>query len=126
MIGNPTKSARLRAAACLVMFGLAGCVRLDHDAAPGTAVHDAALSRRVAGALRNDRAYKFDDVRVNIYRTSAQLGGFVDTPQHRERAEEVAAQVPGVETVINKITLKDETNAPEEPPPATTASALQR
>jgi osmotically-inducible protein OsmY len=108
----------------LLTLGLAGCTTNHQERAPGTAVHDAALSKRVAGALRQDPEYRFDDVRVNIHQTTAQLGGFVDTPRHRERAEEVAAQVPGVENIINNITLKEEPNGPEEPPART--SALRR
>jgi hypothetical protein len=124
MNGKLKDRISLMSGLCLTALGLVGCVGANHGGTPGTAVHDAALSRRVAAALKNDPDYKFNDVLVNIHATTAQLGGFVDTPRHRERAEEVAARVSGVENVINHITLKEDTNAPEEPP--TRTSALHR
>jgi osmotically-inducible protein OsmY len=48
-------------------------------------------------------------VGVDTFKGTVQLNGFVDTPEEKARAEQLAAQVPGVQTVQNKLTVK--TNA---------------
>jgi hyperosmotically inducible protein len=45
-------------------------------------------------------------VRVETFKGTVQLAGFVDTAEQKERAETLARKVPGVIAVKNQITLK--------------------
>ena len=84
-----------------------GCASGGHERAAGHHADDAALARRVAGALREDPEYKFDDVNVASYKATTQLSGFVHTAEQKEKAGQIAEKVPGVKDVINNITLKE-------------------
>lgn len=72
----------------------------------GQAINDKMTSYDVGHALSQDPVLKFPDVKVNVFRGTAQLTGFVNTDQQRARAAQIAAGVQGVSQVINEITIK--------------------
>ncbi len=72
----------------------------------GQAVNDKMLAFNVNRALGRDPVLKFPDVKVNVYNANAQLTGFVDNDEQRNRAAQIAAGVPGISQVINEITIK--------------------
>lgn len=68
---------------------------------------DKDLGSRVKNALDENAAYKFPEVKVNVYEGEVQLSGFVQTREQKNKAEEIAkATVSGVR-VDNKITVKE-------------------
>ena len=91
--------------AALAIF-VAGCAspsgssRTDHQAKS-----DKETGEDVKKALANAPIYKYPDVEASAYGGTVQLGGFVEIPEQRENAAEVAARVKGVDRVINGITL---------------------
>jgi hypothetical protein len=57
-------------------------------------------------ALENEPVYKFASVKVNAYKGVVQLSGFVDTPEQKQRAAEVAKSAERTHDVVNDIALK--------------------
>jgi hyperosmotically inducible protein len=72
----------------------------------GEFIDDKTLNTRVKGALSDNPEYKFDDVKVESFRGTVQLSGFVATAAQKSRAGEIAKTVRGVQNVDNKITVK--------------------
>ena len=77
-----------------------GSSRTDHQASS-----DRQTADEVKKALADGPIYKYTDVGASAYGGTVQLTGFVITPEQRESAAEIAAQVKGVDRVINGITL---------------------
>jgi osmotically-inducible protein OsmY len=77
----------------------------------GQKVDDKTLSGKVKDALDDNAAYKFPDVKVNVYGGKVQLSGFVQTRDQKQKAEDIAkATANGTTTgtaVENKITVKE-------------------
>ena len=45
------------------------------------------------------------DVGVDTFKGNVQLNGFVDTPEQKTRAEQIARGVPGVTSVQDKLSV---------------------
>ena len=82
--------------------------RDTHKRTAGQYVDDKVLIQRVKGALGDNEVYKFPDVKVNTYKGTVQLSGFVASDEQKRRAEEIARNVPGVYNIQNNITLKSD------------------
>ena len=67
---------------------------------------DKTISSQVRKDLDSSPVYKFGDVQVNTYRGVVQLSGFVDMDEQKQKAGEIAKQVPSVREVMNNISLK--------------------
>jgi hyperosmotically inducible periplasmic protein len=72
----------------------------------GEYIDDKTLNARVKGALNDNPEYKFDDVKVESFKGTVQLSGFVTTADQKAKAGDIAKRVPGVQNVDNKITVK--------------------
>jgi osmotically-inducible protein OsmY len=102
-----TRLFRFSAVGCaaLAIF-LAGCAspsgssRTDHQAKSDRKTGD-----DVKKALADAPVFKYPDVGVSAYGGTIQLTGFVQTPEQRGSAAEVASRVLGVDHVINGITV---------------------
>ncbi len=94
-----------------------GCSRGDRTV--GQSVDDAALSTKVKAAFAQDPGVKAMDVKVDTYRGTVQLNGWVNTAEEKARAEEIAKTVPGTKAVQNQISVKTDINKT----PATTVPA---
>jgi hyperosmotically inducible protein len=94
--------------AVLVLAGATGC--RTHDRTIGQRMDDRQVARSVNRQLGKETVYKFPDVNVQSYDGVVQLSGFVTTEQQKQRAAQVAAQVPGVRQVVNALTLKPQDN----------------
>lgn len=91
----------------------AGCSRGEADRTAGQAVDDTAITAKVKTAFAQDPGVKAMDVKVDTYRGTVQLNGWVNTAEEKKRAEEIAKAVAGVKSVDNKISLK--TDAAKKP-----------
>lgn len=67
---------------------------------------DEETSEAVKAALGNATSFKFPDVQVASFNGKVQLSGFVVSADQKKSAETIAAEVPGVVGVENKISLK--------------------
>lgn len=99
------------AAVCIAAATLllsAGCSGGDADRSTGQVVDDTAITAKVKTALAQDPAVKAIEVKVDTYKGTVQLSGFVSTAEEKSRAETIAKTIEGVKTVDNKITVKTE------------------
>lgn len=104
---------------------LASCKSSDRSMAAKWGDHQVASG--VKKEFSKDPSYKYQDVVPVVRDGIVQLSGYVNTPEQRQRAAELAAHAKGVKQVINSIELKPtptgpemvQTNAPAAPPSAT-------
>jgi hyperosmotically inducible periplasmic protein len=92
--------------AILLITAFAGCAGDRYRQSTGEALDSTAITARVRAALLADPEVSGFDVGVTTFRGVVQLSGFVDTPDQRIRAEDIAWGVQGVRSVENNITLK--------------------
>lgn len=88
------------------MLGLAGCAGGPMSKSTGEYIDDAALTTKVKAELFRDPIVSGMAVNVDTYKGVVQLNGFVNTAQQKTRAEQIARNVPGVQNVQNKLTVK--------------------
>jgi hypothetical protein len=96
--------------AALALSGLAlsgaGCAGTRYERSTGAYLDDKAVSARVKTALFRDPDVSGFDVNVETFRGDVQLSGFVDTPEQKERASEIAREISGVRMVTNNLEIK--------------------
>jgi hyperosmotically inducible periplasmic protein len=112
---------------CLSLGGLAltgaGCAGDRYHRSTGAYLDDKSINTRVKTALFSDPQVSGFDVHVNSFRGDVQLSGFVDTPEQKERAAQVAREIEGVRVVTNNLELKSGANAMGRPAPELSGSS---
>lgn len=98
---------RLAVSTALCTILATGCAGSMSQKSTGEHVDDAVVTTKVKTALVQADQVDAVDVKVNTYKGVVQLSGFVDSEAEAERAERVAAEVPGVRRVENRMALKD-------------------
>lgn len=93
------------AAVSLVTF-TTGCAGDNYSRSTGQTFDDAGTTARVKSQLLADPDVSGMDVKVDTFRGTVQLTGFVDSPAQKRRAEELARQADGVQIVKNDIMVK--------------------
>jgi len=88
------------------VVGVTGCAGDRYTRSTGENIDDTATSSRVKDMLAKDGVYKYPDVKVTTFKGTAQLSGFVDTRDQKNRAAELAKNAAGVREVVNNITVK--------------------
>lgn len=99
----------LCAGAFPLICGLTGCTTSSspYKQSTGEYIDDHGITSHVKKALKEDTRYKYDDVNVVTFKGVAQLSGFVNTKDQKNRAGDLAAKVEGVKEVANNITVKE-------------------
>ena len=92
-------------AVSLVTF-TSGCAGDRYSRSTGQTFDDAGTTARVKSKLLADPDVSGMDVKVDTFRGTVQLTGFVDNPEQKQRAEQLARQIDGVQTVRNDIMVK--------------------
>jgi BON domain len=100
------------AASLLVAFGL---MVVSCKSKP--AVDDATLTSNLQARIESDQALATQPVQASVSGGVATLNGSVDSDAHRSLASEDAAQVAGVRTVVNNLTVQASTAVLSVPPP---------
>ena len=80
-----------------------GCALTSGREGAKAYANDKTTEARIKSALYADPAVKGTEVAVTVLNGQVQLSGFVDTPQAKQRAEQIAADTPGVAKVFNDI-----------------------
>ncbi|HVU34085.1 MAG TPA: BON domain-containing protein [Opitutaceae bacterium] len=83
-----------------------GCAATRTSESTGEYIDDASITTKVKTEFVRDPIVKALDVKVETYKGVVQLSGFVDTPQQKSRAEQIARNTPGVQGVTNNISIK--------------------
>ena len=92
-------------ATALASFGCAGTRTQEST---GEYIDNSAVTAKVKAALVDDPSVSAMQVKVKTFKGVVQLSGFVDTPQQKQRAEEIARGIDGVREVQNNISVKSE------------------
>jgi len=88
--------------------------------AAANVVDNAALTTKVKAALLADELVKGTQINVDSNNGVVTLNGAVDSPAHKEKAEQVAKGVSGVTRVQNNLNAPTTTTTSSAPPPTTT------
>jgi osmotically-inducible protein OsmY len=83
-----------------------GCASTATRESTGEYIDDSAITTKVKAALLADKSVSGFAVKVVTFKGVVQLSGFVDTAAEKQLAETLAAEVHGVQSVENKITVK--------------------
>jgi osmotically-inducible protein OsmY len=95
------------AVAALVITGMSGCSTTpEGDRTAGQVMDDKHIAENVKKSLESDPTYKFTDVKVDSYKGVVQLSGFVDNPEQKKHAEDLAQKSQWVREVVDNIALK--------------------
>ena len=86
-----------------------GCAGSATRESTGEYIDDATTTTKVKAAFVKDPLVKALDVKVDTFKGTVQLSGFVDTAEQKTRAEQIAAATNGVTAVKNNITVKTST-----------------
>jgi hypothetical protein len=99
--------------ATLAPLAFVGCSTTDdrnpNKRTAGQRIDDTVLATKVRSALGNSDIYKFPDVKVETYKGTVQLSGFVASQEQKRKAEDIARNVQGVYNVQNNISMKADT-----------------
>jgi len=83
-----------------------GCTSTETRRSAGETMDDSAITAKVKTALLQDKDVSGLAVNVNTYRGVVQLTGFVDDDTQRSKAESIAKDVSGVQSVKNDLQIK--------------------
>lgn len=83
-----------------------GCAGTATRESTGEYIDDAGITAKVKAAFVRDPAVSAIDVKVETFKGTVQLSGFVDSQDQKARAEQVARSISGVQEVRNNITIK--------------------
>lgn len=100
-----------------VSVALVGCLWIPAGFAQNTTANDGDLQAKVAAALSNDAQLNGQQVKAYTSQGVVTLTGNVQTQQQRQEAETVAANVPGIAGIQDKIVVADNDSALPPPPP---------
>jgi osmotically-inducible protein OsmY len=87
-------------------LGLSGCSATSTGKSTGEYIDDAAITTKVKAEFVRDPIVSALQVKVATFKGVVQLGGFVDTPEQKMRAEQIVRNMPGIAGVQNSITIK--------------------
>ena len=90
----------------LASFTLTGCAGTETSRSTGTYIDDKTISTKVKTQLAGDSLTQALQVEVETYDGVVQLSGFVDSQEHKDRAEEIAKGVTNVKKVENNLIVK--------------------
>ena len=104
----------LRSLAALLVLGsgmalYSGCAGSPTRKSTGEMLDDATITTRVKTAFAQDPGVKAIDVKVDTFKSTVQLNGFVNTAEEKARAEQIARGIQGVTNVQNNLTVKGQT-----------------
>jgi len=83
---------------------VAGCSAISGRETPGEYVDDATISTKVRASIVNDLGLK--EISVETMQNVVQLSGFVDSPQIKDRAGNIARDISGVRDVKNNLVVR--------------------
>ena len=104
-MGRNVRSLVMAGCLGLATVMVSGCAS-DKSRSTGQYIDDRMTAHKVKADLKNNPIYKFEDINVTAYRGVVQLSGWVEKPEQKQVAEQIAKNSAGVVDVINNITFK--------------------
>jgi len=95
----------------VALAALTGCESMNmnksHDErSEGRVIDDKNITKDIKARLKDEPTFKFDSVDVSTFGGIVQLSGFVNHPDQRRRAEDIARHTGGVTQVVNGLVVK--------------------
>jgi osmotically-inducible protein OsmY len=110
VVDTRTKETQMKGTQLFVVLTaatlLAACAGSHTQESTGEYVDDVALTTKVKTKLLSSPETSGTAITVETFKGTVQLSGFVDTETEKRRAEQLVADIDGVERVDNKITVK--------------------
>jgi osmotically-inducible protein OsmY len=99
---------RIGSLACAAAIAIlaTGCASTPKQEGTGEYVDDTVITTKVKAAILDDPALKVTEIKVETFKGTVQLSGFVADPNSISRAVLVARGVKGVHDVKNDIRVK--------------------
>jgi len=91
----------------IVLAQLSGCMQLPTQQPTAEAIEDGVVTARIKERLTEDPVTKQHLIKVETFRGSVELSGFVETEQVRARALELARDVSGVKRVRDAMDVRN-------------------
>ena len=82
------------------------CASTSKQSGTGEYVDDSVITSKVKTMRASDDFRKSFEIRVETYKGTVQLSGFVDSQKAVDKAGEIARGVPGVTSVKNNLNVK--------------------
>jgi len=101
---RPTNPLRGVLVAFVLAASIAGCAAMSDRETAGEYLDDATITTKVKASIVNDLGLK--QIGVETMQKVVQLSGFVDSPQIKTRAGEIARNVSGVKEVQNNLIVR--------------------
>lgn len=92
--------------AALMVFLLVGCAPTATREGTGEYIDDTVITSKVKAAFAADPDVKATEVKVETFKGTVQLSGFVESRESAQKAVQIARQVKGVKEVRNNTVLK--------------------
>ena len=92
--------------AAFMVFVLAGCAPTSTREGTGEYIDDTIITSKIKAAFAADPTVKATEVKVETFKGTVQLSGFVESRESAQKAVQLARQVKGVREVRNNTVLK--------------------
>jgi osmotically-inducible protein OsmY len=89
-----------------LLVSLAACAPTPTREGTGEYVDDSVITGKVKAAFAADPTVKATQVKVETFKGTVQLSGFVDSRESAEKAVEIARGVKGVKSVKNDTVIR--------------------
>jgi hypothetical protein len=117
---SPLHAARLRTMVLSLTLGVLACCLFagckGNPALPPP--DDATLTHAIQNKIATDGAISSEPIQASVQNSIATLNGTVSSDAARSLAANDAAQIPGIKTVINNLTVQPPPAVAQLPPPA--------
>lgn len=90
----------------VALVSVVGCASTAQKQGTGEYVDDAAITTKVKAAIFNEPSLKSLEIKVDTFKGTVQLSGFVNSQADINKAVEVARSIKGVVSVKNDMRLK--------------------
>lgn len=90
----------------LLIAGLAACATTGTHESTGEYVDDSVITTKIKALLAKDEFLKSFAIKVETFKGTVQLSGFVNSQNDVNRAGEIARGVKGVASVKNNLIVK--------------------
>jgi osmotically-inducible protein OsmY len=90
----------------LLVLQLAGCSPMPTQQSAAEAIDDGVVTAKIKARLVDDPLTKAHQIKVDTFRGTVELSGFVETVQVRTRALELARNVEGVKRVRDAMDIR--------------------
>jgi osmotically-inducible protein OsmY len=92
--------------AAFMVFALAGCAPTSTREGTGEYIDDTLITSKIKAAFAADPTVKATEVKVETFKGTVQLSGFVESRESAQKAVQIARQVKGVTEVRNNTVIK--------------------